>query len=181
MRKFATPEEAARAVVSDPSPRFVGAAVRGDVAVVGHWVQGYGGGDTETTTCYRDDEGWEAGDTGNGDGSCISTGDNRVTAVHWGRAPEGAVAGRFQADGREQVVPVTDGFFFLVFDDLPYTEPTRNFPQGFSASGYQRTNWTGYVRTNCTPEELRARITALAGYEFPELVEWVLPEREEPD
>src|SRR6185503_11696725 len=103
MSTFPTPEEAARAAISDPSPRFVGAVVRGDTAVVAHWVQGYGGGDTETTTCYRDEDGWEAGDSGNGNGSLLSTAADRVTAVYWDRAPDGAVAGRFAADGREQV------------------------------------------------------------------------------
>lgn len=178
MPKFATPEEAARAFISDPAPRFVGTAVRGDVAVVGHWVKAYGG-DAETTTCYRDDEGWEAGSTGNSSGACIFTGDDRVTWVYWDRGPEGAVAGRFQADDREQVVPVEDGFFFLIFDDLPYTEPTWELRQDRSASGGG--DWTGYERTNATPEELRAQRTALRGFEYPELIEWVFADNEEPD
>lgn len=170
MNSFPTPEEAARAVVGDPSPQFVGAVVRGDVAVVAHWVQGYGGGDTETTTCYRDAGGWEAGDTGNGNGSQLFTADDRVTAVYWDRAPEGAVAGRFTADGREEVVQVEDGFFFLVFDDLPYQEPK---PDDFAVEA-QSKGWTGSVRrTDWTPDEARAWMTARRGFERPELVEWI--------
>jgi hypothetical protein len=166
MEKFPTPEAAARAVVSDPSPRLVGTVTRGDVAVVGHWVRAHGG-DTETTTCYRDDEGWEAGDTGNGDGTCIFTAADRVTAVCWGPAPEGAVGVRFRADGREQVVPVEDGFFFVAFDDLPYREPVwTSLPSPEAGSGW---GWTGYVGRPLTREELVAR----SGYEFPELVEWI--------
>lgn len=171
MSTFPTPEEAARAVVSDPSPRFVGAVARGDTAVVGHWVKGHGEGDTETTTCYRDADGWEAGDTGNGNGSCLFTAEDRVTAVYWNRAPDGAVAGRFEADGREQMVQVEDGFIFVVFDDLPYQEPRRDtHPRPGSASE----GWTGYAkRSDWTPEEQRAWMTDRSGFEFPELIEWL--------
>lgn len=170
MNTFPTPEEAARAFIGDPSPRFVGAVVRGDVAVVAHWVKGPGGGDTETTTCYRDGDGWEAGDTGNGNGSALSTATDRVTAVYWDRAPEGAVAGRFAADGREEVVQVEDGFFIVVFDDLPYQQP--NWDEG--PAGTNTEGWTGLGRrTDWTPDEARAWMTSRSGFDFPELVEWI--------
>ena len=167
MEKFPTPEAAARAVVSDPSPRHVGTVIRGDEAVVGHWVSAHGG-DTETTTCYRDDDGgWEAGSTGNGNGTCIFTAADRVTAVCWGRAPAGAVGARFRAAGREEVAPVEDGFVFLAFDDLPYREPVRtSSPAPAAGSGR---GWTGYVGRPLSREEETAR----AGFEFPELVEWI--------
>jgi hypothetical protein len=174
---FATPEEAARAELGAKSVRFVGTVVRGDEAIVAHWVtDAYrGAGDTETTTCCRDAEGWEVGSTGNGDGSTIFTAPDRVTAVYWGRAPEGAVAGRFRAAGREQVVAVEHGFFVAVFDDLPYQQPTYPSPRDESPG------FTGFVRTNWTPEEARAWMTARRGFEFPELIEWVLVGEEAPD
>jgi hypothetical protein len=146
---FATPEEAARAAFGEKSVRFVGAVVRGDEAVVGHWVEGHGYSDTETTTCFRAGDGWEAASSGNGNGAHIITARDRVTFVSWGPAPEGAVAVRYSMGDREQVVPVEEGFFFAVFDDLPYQEPRREdfpLPRDGSARGYMRVGARGVPR-----------------------------------
>ena len=168
---FSTPEEAARAVLGDKSARFVGVVVRGDEAVVAHWVSGYGGsGDTETTTCYRDPEGWEAAFSGNGSGGRILMAEDRMTFVWWGRAAPGATAVRVALGDQEKTVAVEDGFFFVVFDDVPHQEPQRIGP----GKGYP---W-GYVRSGKrTPEERRA----FFGFEPPRVCEWLFADAPPPD
>jgi hypothetical protein len=178
---FSTPEEAARAGFGAKEVRFVGAAVRGDAAVVAHWVEGYGYSDTETTTCVRNGDGWVAASSGNGDGAPIYTAPDRVTFVSWGQAAEGAVAVRFRVGDEERVVPVENGFFFAVFDDLLYQEPRHDLPGSADggARGYQRTvdhgdtrAWDGYVR-NIVDEDMRVWELAHLGFESPKFAEWV--------
>jgi hypothetical protein len=167
---FPTPEEAARAVVDDKFDRLVGVVVRGDTAIVAQWVKAGSPNhveDTETTTCYRVAEGWEAGSTGNGNGGRILTSEDRMTFVWWDKAPTGATAVRVSLGEQERTVPVETGFFFTVFDDVPFQEPQH--PPLDHGQGFVR-------RGKLSPEQRRA----FFGFDQPQVREWLFEDEEPP-
>ena len=99
----------------------------------------------------------------------MRTSHERGAIVWWGEAAEGAAAARVQVGEEEQVVNVQDGFLFAVFDEVPYQEPRLEdfFPPLPHGHG-------GYVRrVKRTPEELRARLAELRGFDGPEVVKWM--------
>jgi hypothetical protein len=165
---FKTPEEAVRAGLPGVDVRVVGVVVRGDEAVVAQIVNADGyphAYETETATCYRGPNGWEEASSGNGNGAQINTSGDRMTYIWWDQAAPGATAARVGLGDQEQTVPVKDGFFFAVFDEVPYQQPQRPaFLDG--------PTWT-VERGPMTPEESREELRAFLGHDPPELREWL--------
>jgi hypothetical protein len=122
MTGFASPEEAARDGLREEYVRVVGVAVRGDEAVVAQVMNADGypeAYEIETAKCSRGDDGWLCGSDGNSNLAWIAAGEDSGTVVWWDEAPTGVEAAHIRLGGQDQTVPVEDGFFFAVFDDVP--------------------------------------------------------------
>jgi hypothetical protein len=122
---LATPEEAARGGLRKEFVRVVGVVVRGDDAVVAQIMNADGFPDSyeiETVRCHRTRDGWEEGHSGNHNITHIRTAEDRCTVIWWAEAPEGATSARIRLGSQEQTVGIVDGFFFVVFDDVPWRE-----------------------------------------------------------
>jgi hypothetical protein len=122
---FATPEEAARGEIREEYVRVVGVVVRGDDAVVAQIMNADGFPDAyeiETVRCHRTREGWQERQSANGNLTHIPTAEDRCTVVWWAEAPEGATSARIRLGSQEQTASVLDGFFFVVFDEVPWRE-----------------------------------------------------------
>jgi hypothetical protein len=172
VRTFETPERAARGELREEYVRVVGVVIRGEEAVVAQVMNADGypdGYEVETVECFQEGDGWVAGNSGNNNLTLMRTSDERGTVVWWGEAAEGATAARVRVGEEEQIFNVRDGFLFVVFDDVPYQEARIEdfFPPLPDGHG-------GYVwRVKRTPEERRALLAAMRGFEGPEVVEWM--------
>ncbi len=121
VRNFETPELAARGELRGEYVRVVGVAIRGEEAVVAQVMNADGyphAYEVETVECFRDGDGWVAGNSGNNNLVRMETGARPETVVWWDEAPVGAAAVRIRLGDQEQTVPVEDGFFFVVFDGV---------------------------------------------------------------
>jgi hypothetical protein len=130
---FATPEDAARGDLRKEYVHVVGVAIRGERAVVAQimnadrYPSAY---ETETATCSQTADGWELDSSSNGDMTFIPTSAERCTVVWWGEAPDGVAGARIRLGDQEQTIGIDDGFFFVVFDEVPwrYFDMRANLP-----------------------------------------------------
>jgi hypothetical protein len=129
---FATPEEAARGDIAPEHVRVIGVVVRGDQAVVAQITNadGYPSAyEIDTAHVFRDDEGWSVGVSGNGDLAFIPTSSSAGTLVEWRAAPADATAARFVLGDHEATFEVEDGFVMAVFDDVPRSLWSHDYPR----------------------------------------------------
>ena len=165
---FATPEEAARGDLPEEYVRVVGVVVRGDEAVVAQITNADSYPDAyeiDTAMCHRTDEGWVVGSSSNGNMPFILTSDDRCTVVWWGEAQEGATAVRIRLGDQDQTVGIANGFFFVVFDDVPWREFRSPEPSPDQGA------W-GYVRVG-SPRPERPDWVDQWFHERPRVEEWL--------
>jgi hypothetical protein len=98
----------------------------------------------QTAHCFREENGWVEGSSGNGTGGFLPTGEGIGTVVTWEEAPAWAAAARYRLLDCEQVVPVEQGFVLAAFDDVAedgWSDPFQMWPRLASwidASGVER-------------------------------------------
>ena len=122
--------EAARGDIPAKFVRIVGVVVRGDQAMVAQLTNEAPTYEIETVHCHRDQDGWEAGSSGNGNLQFLPTGAGVGSIVIWDLAPEWAVAAQFSYGEDERTVAVENGIALATFDDVPVTDwPSRWWQQ----------------------------------------------------
>jgi hypothetical protein len=171
MKTFASPEEAARGDLPEEYVRVVGVVARGDEAVVAQITNADGYPDAyeiDTAMCHRTSEGWVAGSSGNGNMPFIQTSDDRCTVVWWSEAEDGVSGVRIRLGEQEQTVAVEDGFFFAVFDDVPWREFRPAEPPSLDQGAW------GYARVG-SPRPERPDWLDQWFHEMPKVEEWLSP------
>lgn len=172
---YASPEEAARSVLREEPARVVGVVARGEQAVVAQVLSAdrrpY---ELSTVLCRREAAGWEVESSDDANMAYLRTSADRCTVVWWGRVPEDAVAARVQLGTNEQTVPAENGYFFSVFDEVPYKEPNRDDLR--PPSDTPRFARKGTAGWEDAVEREAARFRSVWGFERPRS-EWIRTDR----